>query len=70
MPPDVVAALFKGEIGTVASGAAPDGQYVAQLKEIQPASPSADANGTAQLKKQLDQELGSEMLEELPAGPA
>ena len=65
LPSDVIAALFKGEIGTVASGATPDGQYVAQLKEIQPASPSTDANGTTQLKSQLDQELGSEMLDEL-----
>jgi peptidyl-prolyl cis-trans isomerase D len=64
LPPEVVAALFKDEIGAVASGTASDGQYVAQLKEIQPASPSADANGTEQLKKQLGQELGTEMLEQ------
>ena len=64
LPSEVITALFKGEIGTVSTGAAPDGQYVAQLKEIQPAAPSSDANGTAQLKKQLEQELDNEMLEE------
>ena len=37
---------------------------MAQLKEIQPAKPSADANATAQLKQQLQQELGNEMLEQ------
>ena len=64
LPADVIAQLFKGEIGVVASGAAPDGFYVAQLKEIQPAKPGADANATAQLKQQLQQELGNEMLEQ------
>ena len=64
LPADVIAQLFKGDIGAVASGAAPDGFYVAQLKEIQPAKPSADANATAQLKQQLQQELGNEMLEQ------
>lgn len=64
LPSEVISTLFKGDIGTVAIGAAPDGQYVAQLKEIQPAAPSGDASGTTQLKKQLDQELGNEMLEE------
>jgi peptidyl-prolyl cis-trans isomerase D len=64
LPADVIAQLFKGEIGSVASGAAPDGFYVAQLKEIQPAKPGEDANATAQLKQQLQQELGNEMLEQ------
>ncbi|MGB8840223.1 MAG: peptidyl-prolyl cis-trans isomerase [Aliidongia sp.] len=65
LPSDVIADLFKGEIGAVATGTAADGEYVAQLKEIQPASPSTDINGTAQMKKQLDQQLGLETLEGL-----
>ncbi len=64
LPADVIGQLFKGEIGVVASGAAPDGFYVAQLKEIQPAKPGEDGNATTQLKQQLQQELGSEMLEQ------
>jgi peptidyl-prolyl cis-trans isomerase D len=64
LPADIIGELFKGEIGTVSSGAAPDGFYVAQLKEIQPAKPSEDGNATAQLKQQLQQELGNEMLEQ------
>jgi peptidyl-prolyl cis-trans isomerase D len=64
LPPEVIAALFKGEVGTVATGAAPDGFYVAQLKEIQPAKPDSDANAVAQLKRQLDQQIGTETVEQ------
>jgi peptidyl-prolyl cis-trans isomerase D len=63
LPSDVVTELFNGEIGAVSTGTTSDGEFVAQLKEIQPAAPSADINGTAQLKKQLDQQLGLETLE-------
>jgi|HubBroStandDraft_1064217.scaffolds.fasta_scaffold00762_17 peptidyl-prolyl cis-trans isomerase D len=62
LPSDAIAGLFKADLGGVATGTASDGEFVAQLKDIRPAG--ADAAATAQLKKQLDQELGSEMLEE------
>jgi peptidyl-prolyl cis-trans isomerase D len=64
LPSDVVAGLFNDELGGVATGATSDGEFVAQLKQIQSAAPDADANGTTQLKQQLDQELDAEMLEQ------
>jgi peptidyl-prolyl cis-trans isomerase D len=64
LPSDVVTGLFNGEIGAVATGATLDGEFVAQLKQIQPAAPATDTNGTTQMKQQLDQELSAEMQEE------
>jgi peptidyl-prolyl cis-trans isomerase D len=64
LPQEAIAALFKDELGGVATGTAPDGQFVAQLKEIQPAKPDADAVGTDRLKQQLDRQLGQELVDE------
>ncbi|MEI9987605.1 MAG: peptidyl-prolyl cis-trans isomerase [Aliidongia sp.] len=64
LPPDVVAALFKGDVGTVARRRHARWVLRRQLKEIQPAATGTDPNATAQLKKQLDQEMGSEMVDE------
>ncbi|HEV2678521.1 MAG TPA: SurA N-terminal domain-containing protein [Aliidongia sp.] len=64
VPPAVVAKLFDLQPGGVASAAAPDGQFVAQLKEIQPADLTADKDKVATLGGQLAQQVGDDMLSE------
>jgi peptidyl-prolyl cis-trans isomerase D len=64
LPQDVIAALFRGEVGAVATGATADGYVVVQLKAVQPASAAGDPNAVTQLKRQLDQQIGSETLQE------
>jgi predicted metal-dependent TIM-barrel fold hydrolase len=59
-----VATLFTLQPGGIATGAGPDGQYVAQLKEIQPADPATDVNGVGQMSAQLNQEISAEMLKQ------
>lgn len=64
LPQEAIAALFKDELAGVATAAAPDGQFVTQLKEIQPAKADEDAAGTDRLKQQLDRQLGQELVDE------
>jgi peptidyl-prolyl cis-trans isomerase D len=65
LPPQLITSLFTMQPGGTANAAGNQGQYVAELKEIQPADPAADTNGVGQLAKQLDQEIKTEMLKEL-----
>jgi peptidyl-prolyl cis-trans isomerase D len=62
VPASVVAKLFDLKPGGVASAAAPDGQYVAQLKEIKPIDPVADKDKVDALGQQLTQQIGDDML--------
>jgi peptidyl-prolyl cis-trans isomerase D len=62
VPGPVVAKLFDLKPGGVATAASPDGQFVAQLKEIQPADPAADKDKVAALSGQLTQQIGDDML--------
>lgn len=64
VPAAVVAKLFDAQPGGVATAAAPDGQFVAQLKEIQPADPAADKGSVTALAGQVTQQLGDDMLRE------
>ncbi len=69
LPAALVNALFEQLPGgtvnvAVDDGHGNDGQYVAQLKEIQPADPAADAKGVADLQEQLDAEVKEELLKE------
>lgn len=62
IPGPVVAKLFELAPGGVATTEAPDGEIVAQLKEIQPADPVADKDKVAQLASQLSQQIGDDVL--------
>jgi hypothetical protein len=62
IPGPVVAKLFELAPGGVATTEAPDGQIVAQLKEVQPADPVADKDKVAQLSGQIAQQIGDDVL--------
>ncbi|GGF15048.1 peptidylprolyl isomerase [Aliidongia dinghuensis] len=64
VPASVVAKMFDLKPGGVAAVQAPDGQFVAQLKEIQPVDPAADKAGVDALDGQLTQQIGEDMLSE------
>jgi len=57
-----VSKLFDLAPGGVATAATPDGEVVAQLKEIQAADPTADKDKVAALTGQLSQQVGDDVL--------
>ena len=65
MPPNLVARLFDAKPGDVVSLPGPGGAFVAQLAEIQPADPVADASAVSDLSKQLEGALTGDMLAQL-----
>ena len=62
VPAPVVAKLFELQPGGITTAETPDGQVVAQLKEIQPADPTADKDRVTALAGQLNQQIGDDML--------
>jgi peptidyl-prolyl cis-trans isomerase D len=64
LPPQLVAQLFTLQPGGTVNAATPDGQYIAELKEIQAADPNTDVGAVAQLSKQLDDQMKNELLTE------
>ena len=64
VPAPVVAKLFELQPGGVTTAETPDGEVVAQLKEIQPADPAADKDKVTALAGQLSQQIGDDMLGE------
>lgn len=65
IPGPVVAKLFDLAPGGVATAATPDGEVVAQLKDIQAADPVADKDKVTALAGQLGQQLGDDVLNQL-----
>ena len=64
LPPQLVASLFTLQPGGTVNAAGNNCQFIAELKDIQAADPGTDANGVAQLSKQLDEEIKNEMLKQ------
>jgi len=64
LPEGLVSKLFGLEAGQAASEAGPEGQFVAQLKEIKPADPAADKSGLEQVSSQLDQGMGGDLMQQ------
>ena len=62
IPGPVVSKLFEMQPGGVTTTATPDGEVVAQLKEIQAADPVADKDKVAALAGQLGQQVGDDVL--------
>jgi peptidyl-prolyl cis-trans isomerase D len=62
VPAPVVSKLFEAQPGGTVTAATPDGQVVAQLKEIQPADPAAAKDQVAALSGQLGQQIGDDLL--------
>ena len=62
IPGPVVAKLFDLAPGGVTTAATPDGEVVAQLKEIQAADPAADKDKVSALAGQLGQQVGDDVL--------
>ena len=62
IPGPVVAKLFDLAPAGVTTAATPDGEVVAQLKEIQPADPVADQGKVSTLTTQLSQQIGDDVL--------
>ena len=62
IPGPVVAKLFDLAPGGVTTAATPDGEVVAQLKEIQAADPTADKDKVSDLAGQLGQQIGDDVL--------
>lgn len=62
IPGPVVAKLFDLAPGGVTTAATPDGEVVAQLKEIQAADPTADKDKVSALAGQLGQQIGDDVL--------
>lgn len=65
LPPTLIAKLFTLKPGEAANEAGPQGQFVAQLKEIKPADPAADKNGVDSISATVAQDLGRELVSEL-----
>ncbi|HWK47304.1 MAG TPA: peptidyl-prolyl cis-trans isomerase [Stellaceae bacterium] len=61
LPPGAVSKLFAGPVGTIGTATTPDGEYIAQLKEIKPADPTGDAVVTADIERQLTQAIGGDL---------
>ena len=62
IPGPVVAKLFDLAPGALTTAATPDGEVVAQLKEVQAADPVAGAGQVATLTTQLSQQIGDDVL--------
>jgi len=62
LPPPVLAALFDGPVGTVATGQAAAGQVVARLTDIVPADPVLGAAQVRQVEAQLADDLAGDIL--------
>jgi len=62
IPGPVVSKLFDLAPGGATTAATPDGEVVAQLKEIQAADPTADKDKVAALTGQLSQQVGDDVL--------
>jgi peptidyl-prolyl cis-trans isomerase D len=65
LPPALVARLFEVKSGAVLSVPGSGGTYVAQLTEIQPADPAADATAVGDLSRQLQGALAGDVLAQL-----
>jgi peptidyl-prolyl cis-trans isomerase D len=61
LPPSAIAKLFDSAPGGVVVAAAPNGQYVAQLKEITAADPAADTAGADKVKQQASQAIAGDL---------
>jgi peptidyl-prolyl cis-trans isomerase D len=64
LPPDLVSKLFQLQSGQIAVASGPQGQYVAQLKEIKPADPVADKAGLEGLANQIGQGIDEDLVSE------
>jgi peptidyl-prolyl cis-trans isomerase D len=64
LPPALISEIFQLKQGQAATAPAPQGQYVAQLKEIKPADPAADKPGFDKLTTDLTHGIAEDLLEE------
>lgn len=64
VPPEVISRLFALKPNESALVSSQGGVYVARLTQVEAADPAADANGVAQLRAQLRQQIGSDLVGE------
>lgn len=62
VPPEVTSRLFQMKDGEVASVPSRDGVYVIRMTNSTPADPAADADGIAQLRVQLKQQIDGDVV--------
>lgn len=62
VPPEVTGRLFQMKEGEVAAVPSRDGVYVVRLTGTTPADPAADAEGVAQLRNQLTQQINGDVI--------
>ncbi len=62
VPPEVTGRLFQLKEGETASVPSRDGVYVVRLTTTETADPAADAEGIAQLRTQLRQQIGNDLV--------
>lgn len=62
VPPEVNSRLFSIALNETATVPSHDGVYVVKLAEVVPADPAADPAGLAQLRDQLRQQVGSDLV--------
>ena len=62
VPPEVTGRLFQLKTGETASVPSRDGVYIVRLTTTVAADPAADAEGVAQLRNQLRQQIGNDMV--------
>ncbi|MDA0240827.1 MAG: peptidyl-prolyl cis-trans isomerase, partial [Proteobacteria bacterium] len=65
VPPSLVTELFKLSPGQVVTATGPTAHYVARLKDIAPARPSADKEGVTRVRAQLAQNVAQDLVQQL-----
>lgn len=66
--PELVARLFALGLNEVGIAAAANGQYVVKLTAIEAADPAADAEGLAQLRRELERGIAGDLVAEYAGG--
>ena len=65
LPPALVGSIFTAKRGDLVTAAGPGAYYVAQLKDVVEANPSADRSGLTAVRNQLGQSVGSDLVQQL-----
>ena len=62
IPPALGSKIFKLRIGGVAIAPSPEGYAIAQLNDVQPASPTSDSEGLQKLKKRMQGAVAEDIM--------